>query len=123
MARLVVENEAPPEAFKFTVASSVAPSKKLTVPSDPPVGVGLTVAVRNTGLPVYPGLGVTTSAVVVEAGTNPDKATVVDWLEARSSRRRYRGEASGGKRVREDASGHAGVGEIRAWASRFFERV
>ena len=46
--KLLVVNVAAPDEFRFTVPIKVEPSKKLTVPSGEPVGVGEMVAVNVT---------------------------------------------------------------------------
>lgn len=55
----------PPE--RFTVAKTVAPSRKVTVPTAVVVAE-LTVAVNFTFFPALAGFGVVASAVVVVAG-------------------------------------------------------
>jgi hypothetical protein len=63
--RLLVMNTAMPDAFRFTVPSNVAPSEKLTVPSEDPVGTGLTAAVNVTAAPTVAGFGEPVRVVVV----------------------------------------------------------
>ena len=70
---------ATPDAFKLLVPSSVAPLKKLTVPSDEPVGAGVTVAVSVTCCPAAAvAAGLDTSVVVVTVGGVAFSGTVVD---------------------------------------------
>ena len=71
-----------PEEFIFTVARSVVPSKKLTVPSGDPVGTGEIVAVRRTACPKEAGFGEAVSAVVVAVAPTPLSEMGEDWLEA-----------------------------------------
>src|SRR5580698_5078611 len=63
--RLLVMNTARPDAFRFTAPSKVAPSEKLTVPSEDPVGTGLTAAVNVTAAPTVAGFGEPVRLVVV----------------------------------------------------------
>src|SRR5580698_11383607 len=63
--RLLVMNTARPDAFRFTAPSKGAPSEKLTVPSEDPVGNGLTAAVNVTAAPTVAGFGEPVSDVVV----------------------------------------------------------
>jgi len=63
--RLLVMKTAMPDALRFTVPSKVAPSEKLTVPSEEPVGTGLTAAVNVTAAPTVAGFGEPVSDVVV----------------------------------------------------------
>src|SRR5271154_1647901 len=56
----------------FTTPLGSAPRQNSTLPSDPPVGVGITVAVNVTVWPVDAGLGDAVSVVtVVVSGTIP----------------------------------------------------
>src|SRR5271156_6824946 len=52
----------------LTMPDSVAPKQKFTVPSVPPVGVGVTVAVNVTVCPINAGFGKAVSVVVVLPG-------------------------------------------------------
>jgi hypothetical protein len=66
---VVLVSVATPE--EFTVAAlpiCVAPLKKLTVPTEEPVGVGVMVAVNVSVWPVVTGFGASVSAVAVAAG-------------------------------------------------------
>jgi hypothetical protein len=63
--RLLVMKTAMPDAWRFIVPSKVAPSEKLTVPSEDPVGTGLTAAVKVTAAPTVAGFGEPVSDVVV----------------------------------------------------------
>lgn len=68
MARVVVVYTATPSELRFTVASGVLPSKKATEPSCGSLGVGITVAVIVTSVPVAAGFGETVSNAVVTTG-------------------------------------------------------
>ena len=63
--RLLVMKTAMPDAFRFTAPSKVAPSEKLTVPSEEPVGTGLTAAVNVTAAPTVAGFAEPVRLVVV----------------------------------------------------------
>ena len=63
--RLFVLSVATPDALKVPTPSCAAPLKKLTVPSDEPVGAGDTVAVSVTASPKLAGDGDAASVVVV----------------------------------------------------------
>jgi hypothetical protein len=64
-----------PEELKLTVPSNVAPSKKLTVPKEEPVGVGDTAAVKVTGWLPFAGLGFAERAVTVGVAL----AAAISW--------------------------------------------
>jgi hypothetical protein len=83
MANVVVEKVASPDEFTMTVPSSVAPSKKLTVPVGDPEGAGETVAVKTTLCPAMAGLGEAVSEVVVVVAPTPLKGIAADWLAAK----------------------------------------
>ena len=74
--RLLLLTVAIPEEFKFAKPIGVAPSKKVTVPSGDPVGVGETVAVKTIDWPAVPGFGFPVSTVVVEAGGSAEVTSV-----------------------------------------------
>ena len=80
--RLVSLKVAMPDEFIFTAPRSVAPSKKLTVPSGEPVGTGETVAVRRTACPKEAGFGEAISVVVVAVAPTPLNEMGEDWLAA-----------------------------------------
>lgn len=61
-----VLNTATPAAFTFALPTRFAPSKKLTVPNEAPLGEGEIAAVNRTAWPTTVGLGVAERAVVVE---------------------------------------------------------
>jgi hypothetical protein len=54
---------------RLAVPSMVVPSKNVTVPSEVPVGVGVTVAVSVTTCPDSEGFGETVRAVLVDPVT------------------------------------------------------
>ena len=65
--RLLVDKVAIPEEFTVLFPSSVAPSKKFTVPRGVPVGVGVTVADSVADCPTIAGFGAAITVVVVAA--------------------------------------------------------
>jgi hypothetical protein len=76
---LLVVNVATPDALTVAVPSKVEPSKKLTVPSGEPVGVGEMVAVRKMGCPATAGLGLAFRLVVVGVGLVADTTSVTGF--------------------------------------------
>ena len=78
--RAVVENVATPDEFTFPDPSTVVPLLKLTVPSDEPVGAGVTVAVNSSVCPAGTGFGEAVTTVTVTVCAIPAKAVVADWL-------------------------------------------
>jgi len=66
--KLLSLNVETPERLTFVVPRRLAPSKKLTVPSGVPVGVGETVEVNMTVCPAMAGFGLAPRVVVVDTG-------------------------------------------------------
>jgi len=69
-------NVSTPEEITLAVPRRVAPSKKLTVPREFPVGAGETVAVKTTDCPAVAGFGLAPRVVVVDAGLTAEITAV-----------------------------------------------
>jgi hypothetical protein len=74
---MLMVNVATPDALRFTIPSNVEPSKKLTVPSADPFGIGMTEAVRATDCEEIAGLGLTSSEVLVVVGARVEMTSVI----------------------------------------------